>query len=105
MLSSKQQSAEELEGQKSRSDQAVVDLEARLTLLEEERAQAREQAENLRQELLSVNQELKKKVNQLTQVTNMKKMIQDKNTKIRGLMGRLAKYESVEEPDDPSNND
>lgn len=30
----------------------------------------------------------------------MKKMIQDKNSKIKGLMHRLAKYESVEDEDD-----
>lgn len=44
--------------------------------------------------------ELKKKVNQLTQVTNMKKMIQDKNTKIKVLRDKLGKYENVEEDED-----
>lgn len=44
--------------------------------------------------------ELKKKVNQLTQVTNMKKMIQEKNAKIKTLRDKLGKYESVEEDED-----
>ncbi len=44
--------------------------------------------------------ELKKKVNQLTQVTNMKTMIQEKNAKISSLRERLGKYENVDEPDD-----
>lgn len=41
--------------------------------------------------------ELAKKVNQLTQVTTMKKLIQDKNSQIEALRARLSKYEA---PDD-----
>lgn len=37
--------------------------------------------------------ELKKKVNQLTQVTNMKKMITEKNDQMKKLRERLSKYE------------
>jgi hypothetical protein len=44
-------------------------------LIEEEKSQALDKYENLRQELFNTKDELKKKVNQLTQVTNMKKMI------------------------------
>lgn len=58
----------------------MIDLESKLTLLEEEKAQAQEKCDNLKQELFNTKDELKKKVNQLTQVTNMKKMIQDKNS-------------------------
>ena len=50
--------------------------------------------------MANTKEELKKKVNQLTQVTNMKKMIQDKNTKIKELRERLSKYENVEGEDD-----
>ena len=39
-------------------------------------------------------------MNQLTQVTNMKKMIQDKNTKLNELRERLGKYENVEDADE-----
>ncbi len=38
---------------------------------------------------------MQKKVNQLTQVTNMKKMIMDKNQKIKELRDKLGKYEPV----------
>ena len=41
----------------------------------EERDSAVEVAENRRKEAMNTKQELQKKVNQLTQVTNMKKMI------------------------------
>jgi peptidoglycan hydrolase CwlO-like protein len=53
-----------------------------------------EVGENIRKEAQNVKMELQKKVNQLTQVTNMKKMIQDKNTKIAELRERLSKYEA-----------
>jgi len=43
-----------------------------------------------------VNQELKKKVSQLTQVTNMQKMMRDKNQKIEELRERLSKHEVVD---------
>ena len=59
-----------------------------------------EKYENIKNELMNTKEELKKKVNQLTQVTNMKKMIQDKNGKIKELRERLGKYESVEGEDD-----
>jgi hypothetical protein len=49
--------------------------------------------ENLRKETLAAKQEIQKKVNEMTQVTNMKKMIQDKNAKITQLRERLSKYE------------
>ena len=68
--------------------------------MEGEYLQAKEQAENLRKELFNIKDELKKKVNQLTQVTNMKKMIQDKNTKIKTLREKLGKYENVDEDED-----
>ena len=50
----------------------------------------------MRQKLVDVNNELKRKVSQLTQVTNMKKMIQDKNGLINDLKEKLGKYESVD---------
>ena len=59
-----------------------------------ERDSAIEVSENLRKEAMNTKQELQKKVNQLTQVTNMKKMIQDKNMKITELRERLSKYEA-----------
>lgn len=75
----------------------VVDLESKLFLMEGEKLQILEQNENLKQELFNVKDELKKKVSQLTQVTNMKKMIQDKNEKIKDLRTRLGKYENVDD--------
>lgn len=61
--------------------------------MKEERDRAEELCENLRKEAQNTKMELQKKVNQLTQVTNMKKMIQDKNAKIAELRERLGKYE------------
>lgn len=60
----------------------------------QERDASLEVSENLRKEAMNTKQELQKKVNQLTQVTNMKKMIQDKNAKINELRERLSKYEA-----------
>ena len=68
-----------------------------MILMEGEKLQAEEKSENLRQELFNTKDELKKRVNQLTQVTNMKKVIMDKNTKIKDLRDRLSKYENIDE--------
>lgn len=76
------------------TQQQIDDLERRLNKVMEERDAAVEVSENLRKETMNTKQELQKKVNQLTQVTNMKKMIQDKNTKIAELRERLGKYEA-----------
>jgi len=75
----------------------VVELENKMILMEGEKLQAEEKSENLRQELFNTKDELKKRVNQLTQVTNMKKVIMDKNTKIKDLRDRLSKYENIDE--------
>ncbi|CDW86926.1 UNKNOWN [Stylonychia lemnae] len=99
-LQSRSQASEQIDTHKEQSNYQVIELENQLILAEEEKSQAKEQAENLRQELFNVKDELKKKVNQLTQVTNMKKMIQDKNSKIKTLRDRLGKYESVDEDDE-----
>ena len=42
---------------------------------------------------------MKKKVNQLAQVNNMKKMIVDKNSQIKQLRERLSKYEDLDKDD------
>ena len=97
VLQSRAQASEAVEKQ---SDALVVELENRLILMEGEKLQAVEQADNMRQELVNAQQELKKKLNQMTQVTNMKKMLQDKNAKIKTLRERLCKYESLEDDED-----
>lgn len=62
-------------------------------LVEEERSQAIEAQISLKAEVSGMKDELKKKVNQLTQVTNMKKMITEKNDQMKKLRERLSKYE------------
>ena len=62
-------------------------------LVEEERSQAIEGQITLKAEVTGMKDELKKKVNQLTQVTNMKKMITEKNDQMKKLRERLSKYE------------
>lgn len=56
-----------------------MELENKLMMVEEERSQALEAQIALKSEVSGMKEELKKKVNQLTQVTNMKKMITEKN--------------------------
>ena len=66
-------------------------------LVEEERSQAIEAQIALKAEVSGMKDELKKKVNQLTQVTNMKKMITEKNDQMKKLRERLSKYEKDED--------
>ena len=68
----------------------MIELESKLMLLEEEKHQAQEA--NAEKE-----KELSKKVNQLTQVNNMKKMIVEKNAQLKSLRERLSKYENLDE--------
>ena len=56
-----------------------MELENKLMMVEEERSLALEAQIALKSEVSGMKEELKKKVNQLTQVTNMKKMITEKN--------------------------
>ena len=75
----------------------LVDLENKIMMLEEEKAQALEESENFKKDVNSMKDELKKKVNQLTQVNNMKKMMADKNEQLKKLSERLSKYEKDED--------
>lgn len=76
------------------SQSQIEELRLKLDKIMQERDASLEVTENLRKEAMNTKQELQKKVNQLTQVTNMKKMIQDKNAKINELRERLSKYEA-----------
>ena len=60
-------------------------------------ASAQETEALLRKELAVSKDEIKKKVNQLTQVTNMKKMIVDKNNQLKAVRERLGKYENLDD--------
>lgn len=62
MMQSKSVESESLGAQKD-SEADVVELENKLSLMEGEKLQAKEQAEHLRQELFNVKDEMKKKVN------------------------------------------
>lgn len=66
LLQSKTDLSEQAEGSLKQKESTVVDLENKLILIEEEKGQAVEKCENMRQELFNVKDELKKKVNQLT---------------------------------------
>ena len=50
-----------------------------------------------RDQLTKAQNDIKKKVNQLTQVTNMKNMIVEKNTQIKTLREKLGQYENIED--------
>ena len=84
-------------GSKNDSDQQLIELESKLMLKDGEIAQAQETEATLRKELASQKEEIKKKVNQLTQVTNMKKMIVDKNNQLKAVRERLSKYENLDD--------
>lgn len=64
----------------------------------------REQLMAKEESLRKIEADLKKKVNTLSQVTSMKKIIQDKNEEIKTLRSKLAKYDpsaaGVQEDDD-----
>ena len=74
--------SEKAEGAIKDTNQIVEELKAKVERLTEEKERALEINENLKKETLNAKQEVQKKVNEMTQVSNMKKMIQDKNTKI-----------------------
>ena len=66
-------------------------------MVEEEKNQAVDAQNSMRKELQNSKEEIKKKVNQLTQVNNMKKMIVDKNNQLKTLRERLSKYENLDD--------
>lgn len=85
--------SEKVDGSIKDTNSVVEEMRGKIEKLSEERDRAGEVIENLRKETLAAKQEIQKKVNEMTQVTNMKKMIQDKNAKITQLRERLSKYE------------
>lgn len=96
MQSMQEKVAQMLAGKSQMSEDVgakIAEMEEQVKMMREERDRAVEGAEQLRKEVMVTKQEMQKKVNQLTQVTNMKKMIQDKNAKIEELRKRLGKYE------------
>ncbi len=62
-LKSKTTMQEEASGEMKQKDFQAVEMEQKMQLLEEERERAVEQSENLRKELFSCKDDLKKKVN------------------------------------------
>uniref|UniRef100_A0A7S3CMM1 Leucine zipper transcription factor-like protein 1 n=1 Tax=Strombidium rassoulzadegani TaxID=1082188 RepID=A0A7S3CMM1_9SPIT len=77
-------------GSSKQLEMQIVELENKVMMLEEEKRQEKEAN-------LQNKEELNKKVNNLTQVNNMKKMIMDKNSHIKTLRDRLSKYENLDE--------
>ena len=65
-----------------------------------EKETCQEEVTQLRKELSDSKDEIKKKVNQLTQVNNMKKMIVDKNGQLKTLREKLSKYENIDDDAD-----
>jgi len=57
------------------TNQIIEELKIKVERLTDEKEKALEINENLRKEALNAKQELQKKVNEMTQVNNMKKMI------------------------------
>jgi len=99
-LQKKETMSEEMVSAKQSIEGDVKQLQDRLMEAEEMKKSAQDKMTNMQQELFAAKDELKKKINQLTQVNNMKKMIQDKNGKIKELRERLGKYEDVELQDE-----
>jgi len=57
------------------TNQIIEELKIKVERLTDEKEKALEINENLRKEALNAKQEMQKKVNEMTQVNNMKKMI------------------------------
>lgn len=74
-LNGKSMLTEKSEGSLKDSNTQIDELKMKLSQMSDERDKAVEISDNLRKEAQNTKQELQKKVNQLTQVTNMKKMI------------------------------
>ena len=67
--------SEKAEGTIKDTNQMIEELKEKVARLTDEKEKAMEINENLRKETLSAKQEMQKKVNEMTQVNNMKKMI------------------------------
>jgi len=70
---------QQLEGNMKDGEMQMAELERKVMELEVDGETKQESISHLKKELASSKDEIKKKVNQLTQVNNMKKMIVDKN--------------------------
>lgn len=66
---------EQVESSMKDSNQIIEELKIKVERLTDEKEKALEINENLRKEALNAKQEMQKKVNEMTQVNNMKKMI------------------------------
>ena len=86
-----------LEEKKTADSSQVIDLENKIILLEEERRQAIDESQANQEEAMKLKVQMDKKVNSLTQVNNMKTMIQNKNKEIKELRERLGKYENLDD--------
>jgi len=64
-----------VEGNMKETNQIIEELKIKVERLTDEKEKALEINENLRKEALNAKQEMQKKVNEMTQVNNMKKMI------------------------------
>lgn len=82
MLAKKNQENQRLLDSNKDADMKLFELEQQVQMAQAEKSQTEEEAEKLRQELKHTQDENNKKVNQLTQVANMKKMIVDKNAQL-----------------------
>ncbi len=66
---------EQVESSMKDTNQIIEELKIKVERLTDEKEKALEINENLRKEALNAKQEMQKKVNEMTQVNNMKKMI------------------------------
>ena len=74
-LAGKSMFTELVEGTMKDTNQIIEELKIKVERLTDEKEKALEINENLRKEALNAKQEMQKKVNEMTQVNNMKKMI------------------------------
>ena len=74
-LAGKNMFTELVEGTMKDTNQIIEELKIKVERLTDEKEKALEINENLRKEALNAKQEMQKKVNEMTQVNNMKKMI------------------------------
>ena len=92
-----EQVTEEAGSEKRKAEELERMLEQNTTMTKEERDQLMGRLSGQSEEIEKLKDDLTKKINQLPQVNQMKKMLQSKNDKIQELTKKLAKYEDPED--------
>jgi len=101
VLSEKSQLSEVSESQKCKAEKLEEELkESNSEISSKNSEESKRKIDSLSEENKKLREEASKKVSELTQVTSMKKMIQEKNATINKLRSKLEKHEPGTSNDD-----